>query len=171
MVQQTSIRKNDHRVGFFERIFKDSTLSREQKRSIEFLAEDCAAANKIAANLSSHSKWIPYPFLVDRVKSISDEMRSQAEIFRTKIIELSGQGAQINLEGREVSERNHSAEDFRENVRRLVEDMEEHSTRCDTLMHQKNMITDADVLKLLNVVIVDMQRQKEELTDIVMRIS
>jgi hypothetical protein len=171
MVQQTSIQKNDNRVRFFKRIFKDSTINGELKRNTEFLVEDYTAANKIAANLSSSSKWIPYPFLVDHIKKIADEMRVQGEIFREKIIELGGQVPQVNLESREASERNHSGEEVRQNIRRLIMDMEEHSTRCDTLMHQKNMIADAGVVNLLNAVIVDMQRQKDELIDIVMRIS
>ncbi len=171
MVQQTSIQKNDNQVGFFRRIFKDSTVNGELRRSIEFLLEDYTAANKIAANLSSRSKWIPYPFLVDHTKKIADEMRVQGEIFREKIIELGGQVPQVNLENREFSERNNSGEEVRQNIRRLIMDMEEHSTRCDTLIHQKNMITESSVAKLLNAVIVDMQRQKDELIDIIMRIS
>ena len=170
-VRGTTIRKDDNRSKFFTRIFGNSAANGELKRSIEFLAEDYAAANKIAANLSSHSKWIPYPFLVDHLKKISDEMRGHAEIFRAKIIELGGQVPQSGLESRLEMGKNRSGDDLHQNVKRLVMDMEEHSARCETLMHQKNIVHDAGGEKLLNAVIVDMQRQKDELMDIVMRIS
>ncbi len=171
MVQQTSVQKDNNRAGFFKRIFTDSAAKGEEKREIVFLLEDYMTANKIASNLSSHSKWIPYPFLVDHVKKISDEMRGQAEIFRQKIIELGGQVSQINLESREVSRRDNSGEGLRQNIKSLVMDMEEHSTACDALMRQRNMLADSGVVNLLSAVILDMQRQKDELTDIVMRIS
>jgi len=187
MVQQATVQKNDGRLRFLKKIFSESVADSEVNRSIRFLVEDYTAANRIAADLSSHSKWIPYSFLVDRLKKISDEMRGHAEIFRAKIIELGGQvssatgghtSGQTSTESQEAHELDHNGhKDHQldvphgENVKRLVMDMEEHSARCEALMHQRNLIDDASIAKLLNVVIVDMQRQKEELTDIIMRIS
>ena len=171
MVQQTTIRKNNEGLAFLERIFGNSAVNGEVKRSIGFLRDDYAAAMKIAGNLYSHAKWIPYPFLVDRIKRISDEVKLHAEIFRAKIIELGGQIPQATLESRDASKSNYDGHAFGQNVKRLVADMEEHSDQCETLLHQKNMVIDVQVVELLNAVIVDMQRQKDELTDIIMRIS
>jgi len=187
MVHRSTVKNNDGRLGFLKRIFSEPILDGGFERRIQSLAEDFVAANKIAASLTYHSKWIPYPFLVEHIKKISDEMSGQAEIFREKIIELGGQIP--TAIGRHVSSRtdsgNRGSHEFNqdghgdhrsdvphvENVKRLVMDMEEHAARCEALMHQRNLTDDPAIEKLLSAVIVDMQRQKEELTDIVMRIS
>ncbi len=164
MLQQTTVHKNLRRFGLLNTFFQDSTEKRELNKDIKFLSDDYTALVKIAANLSSHVKWIPYPFLLNRIKKIAEEIRALGEILRAKISELGGQVPQVTTENRDVRE-------FRQNVKRLVEDMEEHAALCETLTHQKNLIRDAGVIRVIDSVTLDMQRQKDELLDIVMRLS
>ncbi len=185
MVQQTTIRQSKNSPAFFNRVFGEWTKNREGRRSIAFLSEDYTAAMKLAAELTSHSKWIPYPFLVDHLKKISDELRGHAEIFRAKIIELGGQivperttSAGIASDSRPSSEKAQAGHDRHGlgisqggNAKKLVADMEEHSARCEALMHQKNLVSDTDIVILLHTIVVDMQRQEDELIDIIMKVS
>ena len=164
MLQQTLVDKNVRRFGLLSRFFQDSTEKRELNRDIKFLGDDYTAIVKIAANLSSHVKWIPYPFLLNRIKKIAEELRALGEVLRYKMSELGGQVAQVSAESRELH-------DFRQNVKRLVGDMEEHAALCEALVHQKNLIKDPGVLKVVDAVARDMQKQKDELLDIVMRVS
>lgn len=164
MLQQTTVEKTGRRVNFFNSLFQDSTEKRELNRDIKFLSGDYAALVKIAANLSSHVKWIPYPFLLNRIKKIAEEIRALGEVLRAKINELGGQVPQVASE-------NHEVQESRQNVKRLVKDMEEHSARCEILVHQKNSVRDANVMKVIDAIVLDMQRQKDELLDIVMRLS
>jgi len=164
MIQQTVVPEVESGLDFLGEFFKGSDEKAGRKKIIEFLSDDYSAAVRIAANLSSHSKWIPYQFLLNRLKRIADEVRTQADIFRAELAELGGQIPQVSMENRDLLE-------FRQNVKRLVTDVEEHSSRCETLMHQKNVVRDEGVLRLIDAVIVDMQRQKDELIDIVMRLS
>ncbi len=131
---------------------------------LNFLSQDYSAAVKVASNLGSHSRWIPYPFLSNRLKKIAEEVRTQAELFRAEIVILGGQAPQVEVEEREPLE-------FRENIKRLVHDVEVHATLADELAHQKNKTTSENTIHLLNAVIIDMARQKDELMDIVMRLS
>ncbi|MCL4512034.1 MAG: hypothetical protein M1470_13330 [Bacteroidetes bacterium] len=164
MLQQTTVEKAEKRFGFLDNLFEDSNGKGELKKDTDFLSDDYAAAIRIAANLSSNAKWIPYPFLQNRIRKIADEMRTQSELFRSKISELGGQLPQVAVDNRDLLE-------FRQNVKRLVKDMEEHAAQSEALTHQKNKITDESVKELISAVIVDMQRQKDELIDIVMRLS
>ncbi len=178
MVQQTSIQKT--RLKFIDDLFGDQTDRREIKKDIDFLIKDYTGFIGLAASLSSHSKWIPYPFLIDRIKKVADELRSFADLLRGKILDLGGQippGAMRSAGGRDEvvnpQELQSRTDNYlsRENVGHLVKDMEEHSSRWEILQHQKNLIKDKSVAKLINVIIIDMQRQKGDLIDIVMRLS
>ncbi|MCL4539882.1 MAG: hypothetical protein M1378_09870 [Bacteroidetes bacterium] len=164
MLQQTTVSKGAKRFGWLDGVFHDTSEKKEIACDIAFLCDDYAAAVRIAANLSSHSRWIPYPFLSTRLKKIAEEMRAQAEALRIKIAELDGQLPQVSMENRDLME-------FRQNVKRLVGDMEEHASRTEIMMHQRNQIKDPDVIRLIDALVLDMQRQKEELLDIVMRLS
>ncbi len=164
MLQQTTPSKTEKRFGLLNSLFGDTSEKKELARGIELLSDDYAAAVRIAANLSSHSRWIPYPFLLNRLRKIAEEMRGHAEALRTKIAQLGGQTPQVPVENRDVLE-------FRQNIKRLVSDMEDHASRSEILLHQRNQISDPDVIKLIDALILDMQRQKEELLEIVMRLS
>ncbi|MCL5266804.1 MAG: hypothetical protein M1469_01725 [Bacteroidetes bacterium] len=164
MLQHTTVSKADKRFGWFDGLFGDTSEKKEIARDIDLLCNDYAAAVRIAANLSSHSKWIPYPFLSNRLKGIAEEIRSQAEALRAKIAELNGQLPPVSVENRDVL-------GFRQNVKRLVHDMEEHASRTEILMHQRNRMENPDIIRLIDALILDMQRQKEELLNIVMRLS
>jgi hypothetical protein len=188
MVQQTAVRKAGRRLKFLDTLLVNQGDGGDLKRDIDFLIKDHTMFTELAADLSSHSKWIPYPFLIERLKKIADELRGFAEILRGKIIESGGQISQESSRlvdghgesaGHGSSERYSSHklefssghELFRQNVGLLVRDMEDHSSSCDVLQHQRNQIKDSAIAKLINLIIVDMQRQRNELIDIVMRIS
>jgi predicted translin family RNA/ssDNA-binding protein len=164
MPQQTATVKSHRKFSFLDSFSVGHAGRIEQEKDVKYLEEDYSAALKLAANLSSHVKWIPYPFLVNRLRKVADDVRSQAEVMRTKIVELGGTVPQVNIESREDVE-------FRENVKRLVRDMEEYSSRSEALVHQRNNIRDAGVLKLVETIASEMQSQKDELMDIVMRLS
>lgn len=181
MVHQTTIQRAGNRLKFLDDLFGDRGKGPELKKDTGFLVNDYVGFTNLAADLSSHSKWIPYPFLIDRTKKIADEIRGFADLLRGKIAELDGQIPSDAL--RSSSTQDHSGNDSRElqhrtsydllkqDIKRLLSDVGEHSSRCELLQHQRNLIGDAGVAKLLGLIIVDMQRQKNELIDIVMRIS
>lgn len=164
MLQQTTAERSHHMFTFLDSLSAGASDKKEHQRILSYLSVDYAAAVRIAANLSSHARWIPYPFLVNRLKEIADEMRAQAEVIRAKVVELGGNAPLVNVDSREAVE-------FRQNVKRLVKDMEEHATMSETFVHQKNNIRDEGIIKLMNAITFEMQKQKEELLDIVMRLS
>lgn len=181
MVHQTTIQRAGNRLKFLDDLFGDEGKGSELRRDTEFLINDYAGFTNIAADLSSHSKWIPYSFLIDRIKKIADEIRGFADLLRGKIVELGGQIPSDALRSfvtrddagdgsRELQHRT-SYDLLKQDIKRLLSDVGEHSSRCELLQHQRNLISDAGVAKLLGLIIVDMQRQKNELIDIVMRIS
>ncbi len=156
--------KSHHRLAFLESLSVSHSDKREHEKILNILSDDYSAFMRLAANLSSHSKWIPYPFLLNRLKNIADEVRGQAELIRGAIVRLGGPIPQVTSETRDDV-------DFRQNIKRLVGDMEAHASRSELLVHQKNSIRDAAVAALLGSVASDMQNQREELLDIVMRLS
>lgn len=164
MLQQTAAENKTRKSGLLSSLSTGHVETKEKKKIIGYLTEDYIAAFNIAANLSSHGKWIPYPFLADRLKKISDELRVQGELFRAKLTLLGGTVPQLATENREDG-------DFRQNVRRLVKDMEDHASRSETLIHQRNNIRDESVVALIDTIVSEMQKQKDELLDIVMRLS
>jgi len=164
MLQQPKLEKKENRTGSLGRLTFRSVESREAEKDLEYLAEDYEAMSRIAANLSSHARWIPYPFLRDRIRSLAEEVRALSELIRANILGLGGKVPQVALENRDVLE-------FRQNVMRLVRDMEEHSNQSEIFVHQKNKIENKDVVKMIGHIILRMQVQKEELMDIVMRLS
>jgi hypothetical protein len=164
MLQQMTAERRHHNLSFLDSLSAGVSDKKEGRKILNYLSEDYAAAIRIAGNLSSHAKWIPYPFLVNRLKKIADEMRAQAEIIRVKVAELGGAVPQANVDIREDVE-------FRQNVRRLVKDMEEHAAMSEAFIHQRNNIRDEGVIKLIDSISLEMQKQKEELLDIVMRLS
>ncbi len=164
MLQQSAIENRRHRIAFIEALSSDSGPRRELKKDLQYLGEDYASLISIAANMASHYKWIPYPFITNRLRKIADDLRSNAELVRVKIVELGGVPPQVSLQTREDV-------DFRGNVRRLVSDMEEHASRSEAFVHQKNNMTDRDVIRLVDFLASEMQRRNEELLDIVMRLS
>ena len=164
MLQQPKLEKKENRTGILGRLTFRSVESREAEKDLEYLAEDYEAMSRIAANLSSHARWIPYPFLRDRIRSLAEEVRALSELIRANILGLGGKVPQVALENRDVLE-------FRQNVMRLVRDMEEHSNQSEIFVHQKNKIENKDVVKMIGHIILRMQVQKEELMDIVMRLS
>ncbi len=164
MLQQTTVENKSRKAGLLSDLSTGSVDKKEQKKVLEYLAEDYIAAFSIAANLSSHGKWIPYPFLTDRLKKLADEMRAQGELLRAKLTELGGAIPQLSTGNREDV-------DFRQNVKRLVGDMEDHASRSETLIHQRNNIRDESVIALIDAIASEMQKQKDELLDIVMRLS
>jgi hypothetical protein len=161
MLQQTAAEKHHSRLSFLDGF---SAGRKEHEANINYLKEDYSAAIRLAANLHSHAKWIPYPFLVNRLKNVAEEVRAQAEVIRQKIVELGGNLPQVAIHDLEDAE-------FRQNVKRLVKDMEEYAALTEVLVHQKNNVHDEAVLKILGTVAANMQRQKDELMDIVMRLS
>lgn len=164
MLQQTAAEKSHHGRTFLEGLSAGQTDRREHQKVLNYMSEDYSTAMRVAANLSSHGKWIPYPFLTNRLKAMADEVREQAEVFRVGLVRLGGTVPQVTADDREDV-------DFRQNVKRLVHDMEEHGSLSEILIHQKNDIRDQSVIKLLESVISVMQREKDELLDIVMRLS
>ncbi len=164
MLQQTATEKSHRKFSFLDGISAGYAGRREHEKDVKYLEDDYSAALRLAANLSSHAKWIPYPFLVNRLRKVADEVRAQAEVMRTKIVELGGSVPQVNIDSREDVE-------FKDNVKRLVKDMEQHATMSETLVHQRNNIRDAGVLKLIGTIASEMQSQRDELMDIVMRLS
>lgn len=164
MLQQNVAEKSHHRLAFLESLSASQTDKREHEKILSLLSDDYSAAVRLAANLSSHSKWIPYPFLLNRLKDIADGVRGQAELIRGAIVRLGGTIPQVASETRDDV-------DFRQNIKRLVGDMEAHASRSELLVHQKNSIRDATVAALLGSVASDMQNQRQELLDIVMRLS
>jgi hypothetical protein len=179
MVQATTIQKTGRRFGFLNGIFGSQRDGAELRKDIEFLVQDYTAFTNLAANLVSHSRWIPYPFIIEHTRKIADELRNLADILRMKINELGGEipsdaskssTTHNDSDGR-GSQNQKGHDSLRQNIKRLVADMEEHSSRYEALHHQRNLITDVGVSKLIKQMIVEMQRQKDELIDIVMRIS
>lgn len=164
MLQQSAAEKKHNRSAFFHDLSAVRVDRREHQKILEYLGQDYTAAFSIAANLSWHSKWIPYAFLTNRLKKIADEMRAQGEMLRAKLTEVGGTVPQISSQSREDA-------GFRQNVRRLVKDMENHATRSEILIHQRNDIHDESIIRLLDAVVSEMQKQKDELLDIVMRLS
>ncbi len=164
MSQQTAVEHRRNRSTFLKRLSAGQTEKKDLSEITRHLGEDYAAFYRIAADLSWHSKWIPYPFLTERLKKIADEMRAQGELFRAKLTEIGGIVPQITSQS-------HEDAGFRQNVRQLVKDMEEHAAQSEMLVHQRNTINDAGVVRLLDTVASEMQKQKDELLDIVMRLS
>ena len=164
MLQQTAAAKTDRRLGWFDGLFADTSEKKEIERDLSFLADDYTAFVRIGSNLSSHSRWVPYPFLTNRLRKVADELRTQAELVRAKIAALGGQVPQVSIENRELLE-------FRQNVRRLVKDMEEHASRTEILVHQRNQIRNPDIIKFMDSLISITRGQKNELLDITMRLS
>lgn len=164
MLQQTAVENKTHKSGLLSGLSTGLIDKKEHKKILEYLGEDYVAAFSIAANLSSHGKWIPYPFLTDRLKKLADQMRAQGELFRAKLTLLGGTVPQLTTENREDV-------GFRQNVKRLVRDMEEHASRTETLIHQRNNIRDESVVGLIDTIVSEMQKQKDDLLDIVMRLS
>ncbi len=164
MLQQTAAEKSHRGMAFLESLSPDHVDLREHRKIMDYLSDDYTAAMRLAANLSSHGKWIPYPFLTNRLKKIADEVRALAEVLRAGIVRLGGTVPQIAAENREDV-------DFRQSIKRLVHDMEEHASRSEMLIHQKNNIRDVNVIKLLDSVSSSMLAQRDELLDIVMRLS
>lgn len=181
MIRSTTVNKNGGRFRFLDDLFGGQEEGVNQRKEISYLIDDYIAFLNIAAKLTAHSRWIPYPFVVERTKKIADELRSFAEVVRAKIAELGGQVPQDPLkfstthdgsdDGAHGLQNRNGNELVMQNIKRLVTDMEEHSSRYETLYHQRNLIADAGTVKFLNQIIVDMQRQKSELLNIVMRIS
>jgi hypothetical protein len=181
MVQSTTIQKTARRFKFLDSLSGSRGDRSELRKDVDFLEQDYVAFMNLAGSLSSHSKWIPYTFMIERAKKIAEELRDFAYIFRMKIIELDGQ---IPLDA-SMSSMTHDDSDnlvsgsrspkgydlLKQNIKRLVKDMEEHSSCCEVLHHQRNLIADASLAKLIDLIIVEMQRQKDELLDIVMKIS
>ncbi len=164
MLQKTAAGKSHQRLSILDHLSAGFPQKRELEKDLDYLKSDYSALLETAANLSSHSRWIPYHFLIDRLKKIADEVRSQAELVRMKIVELGGNVPQVNIDTREEVE-------FRQNVRRLVGDMEEHAAVSEALVHQKNNINDPGILQLVVVIASRMQGQRDELMDTVMRLS
>ena len=164
MLQQTTSEKKEKRSGILGRLMMGQSENRETTRDLEYLSEDYEAMSRIAANLSSHSRRIPYPFLQNRIKTLAEEVRALSEMIRSKIMSLGGKLPQVAVENRDVLE-------FRQNIKRLVRDMEEHSSQSETFVHQKNKIENQDVIKMISEIVLRMQVQKDELMDIVMRLS
>ncbi len=164
MLQQTATEKPHHSPSILDAFSAGYSDKREHEKDLKYLKDDYSAALQLAADLSSHAKWIPYPFLINRLKKIADEVRTKAELLRIKIVELGGAVPQSAVENREDVE-------FRVNVRRLAKDMEAHAAFSELLVHQKNNIRDAGVLKIIEMIASEMQNQKDELMDIVMRLS
>ncbi len=181
MVHQTTIQKAGKRLKFLDDLLGDGGKGTELRKDTRFLVDDYVGFTNLAASLSSHSKWIPYPFLIDRMKKIADEIRGFADLLRGKIVELGGQipsdalrsPATQNRSGNGSGELQHrtSYDMLKQDIKRLLSDVEDHTNRCELLQHQRNLIGDAGVSRLLGLIIVDMQRQKDELIDIVMRVS
>ena len=176
MVQQTAVLKNGRLSTFWDGLFGGNEDSIEAKKDIEFLTRDYIDFTGLASNLSSHSKWIPYPFLIDRIKRIADEVRAFAELSRAKVSELGGQippvtnaDPAIHRPGEIHPQTNYDL--LGQNIKRLVHDMESHSVLCESLQHQRNLIKDRGVADLINRIFVDMQKQEDELLDVVMKIS
>jgi len=180
MVQQTRTQRTGNRFTRLAELFGSEPIRARVNRENDFLMQDFLEFSSLATNLTSHSRWIPYPFLVERVKKLSDEIRTLAEVVRVKVVELGGQ---ISSDALRVPIAHDPENDTRElqdsgsygylkqNVGRLVRDMQTHSNLCDTLQHQKNIIGETDAANLISLMIADMQRQGKELLDIVMRIS
>ena len=164
MLQQNVAEKSHHRLAFLDSLSASHADRKEHERILSFLSEDYSATMKIAANLSSHSKWIPYPFLLNRLKNVADGVRAEAELIRGAIARLGGTVPQATAENREDV-------GFRQSIKRLVGDMEAHSSRSEIILHQKNSIRDASVAMLLGSVASEMLKQREELLEIVMRLS
>ncbi len=165
MAIQTLVEKEKGSHGFIADHFGNRNLpDKDLKAAIGYLCDDYAAAIRIASNLGSHSRWIPYPFLSNRLKKIAEEVRNQVELFRAEIVSLGAQPPQVEVREREILA-------FRENIKRLVHDVDDHETLAEQLVHQRNKTTLQEVVDLLAAVVLDMERQKDELTDIVMRLS
>lgn len=164
MLQQTAAEKSHSKLAFLDGLTAGHIDKKEREKILDYLSDDYTSFLRIAANLSSHSRWIPYPFLANRLKQIADDMRSQAEALRAKLVHLGGTVPQLSTDSREEVE-------FRQNVKRLVGDMEDHAARSEMIVHQKNNIRDNDVAALIEAIAANMQKQKNELLDIVMRLS
>ncbi len=154
----------EKRTGLWTRFRTLTKETGELNKDIEFLTEDYVSMSRIAANLSSHTKWIPYSFLQNRIRKLADEVRTQSEALRSKISELGGRVPQVPVENREILE-------FKQNIKRLVRDMEDHANQSEVFVHHKNKIRDESIVKLIDMIIKQMQLQKNELMDIVMRLS
>ena len=102
VVQQAMTEKSTKRFGFIGALVSGGADNRERAKTAEFLGEDYAAAIKVATNLSWHSRWIPYAFLANRIKKLADEIRSQTELLRVRIVELGGQVPRVSVDAREL---------------------------------------------------------------------
>jgi hypothetical protein len=194
MVQQTASQKSGRRRQFVADLFESQGDKREKGKEVDFLVKDSAMFMRLAANLSSHSKWIPYPFLVSRLRRIADVLRGFADILRGKILQIGGAdpviGGQVSFEGtRSVSDngdRENAGPDrveekelppsngwdlSKQNVKLLVKDMEAHASCFENLERQRYRIKDPEIARLIELMIPDMQTQKDELIDIIMRIA
>lgn len=143
----------------------DSAFERKEiQRTIKLLQQDYLTTLKISSNLSMHAKWIPYPFLQERVRKISESLRKQSELLREQITKLGGELPQFSSE--QITWSDHA-----QNVKRLVQELEHTSQLYETYAHQRNIVEQNQSANLLSALLEDTKKLKEDLTDIVMRLS
>jgi hypothetical protein len=194
VVQSTTTQKRESRFKFLDGLFGNRGEERQSEDEFEILMRDSSVVAALANQLTSHSKWIPYPFLVDRLKKIADELRSFADLLRRRISELmksehiiTGQTSLKELKPSESKVDEISGQTDkrpgmggahlersglpRRNVDLLVNDLEELSNFYQDLQGQNYRKTDPETAELIRHIIFDIDEQYEELTDIIMRLA
>ncbi|MGC8594591.1 MAG: hypothetical protein ACP5MI_03195 [Candidatus Kryptoniota bacterium] len=151
-------------MSFFDFFSESAFKKREIQRTVKLLQQDYLTALKISSNLSMHVKWIPYPFLQERVRKISESLRKQSELLREQITKLGGELPQFSSEQPTLY-------DHRQNVKKLVQELENLSELYETYAHQRNIVEQSESAQVLSTLLDNTGKLKEDLTDIVMRLS
>jgi|GEM_PF-5983885 hypothetical protein len=161
---ETWAQNQEKKMSFLDFLSDSAFKRREIQKTIKLLQMDYLTTLRISSNLSVHAKWIPYPFLQERVRKISESLRKQSELLREQIIKLGGELPPLSSEQISLS-------DHRQNVKKLVQELENTSKLYETYAHQRNIVEQNESSHLLSILLDNTKKIKEELTDIVMRLS
>jgi bacterioferritin len=151
-------------IDIVRKFFSPVVSGREEILSM--LIGDYSKEIAIAKQMDEHSQIIPYDFLRERLKRIASEERRHAEMLKKKIVELGGQVQVYAYDYRFKSETIHSSRGFR----RLISDLEFDREIYEDYIAQLNRVEDEDIRALLERIVIDEIRHKDELTDLVMRL-
>jgi HSP20 family protein len=163
-IMETWAQNQEKKMSFLDFLSDSAFKRREIQKTIKLLQMDYLTTLRISSNLSVHAKWIPYPFLQERVRKISESLRKQSELLREQIIKLGGELPPLSSEQISLS-------DHRQNVKKLVQELENTSKLYETYAHQRNIVEQNESSHLLSILLDNTKKIKEELTDIVMRLS
>lgn len=138
----------------------------EKEKLIEILNDNYSKELVISKMMEEHSEIIPFDFLKEKLKRLSEEEKTHAEKLKQKIIELGGT---VNPKPKIYDIRTSSIHSER-GFRKLIVDLEFDKEIYEDYIAQINKIEDEGIRELLREIIEDEIRHKDILMDIVMRL-